>query len=224
MVKMMRIFLSSVMIISLSAGCARDVSLPVPQEFYRYEEVEGYEFVFREVIGDPQDFYSGGWLTKPRGWDHLEDYERYFNKTGKIHKDRLEYPRSDGTEVWYIATFESNETYYIRADSLKQIEVRNNVYITDSLVEAQNCIGDTIWITNRGGRYEDALQTENEAISYSLDHWEQLIIIGLDTRTFLHHYGTSPFNLIVKKASGEIGYFPYNDSYHTTNNPWTQEY
>ncbi len=99
--------------------------------------------------------------------------------------------------------------------------------IGKTINESDSLIGKTIWINNNNIYRNLNLATDNQNISYSLQHLEEVVIVGTKADNIDNILGEGPFCIIVKKNSGEKGYLKYNDIYFYKENPldptWTNE-
>jgi len=153
---------------------------------------------------------------------------------GKLHHNRV-YISGKGVQGslnYQMATLENCEEIYISSNSYGQSRTldelqKSGIDFTDTLNESDSLIGKTIWINNNNIYRNLKLATDNQNISYPLQHLEEVVIVGTKADNIDNILGEGPFCIIVKKNSGETGYLKYNDIYFYKENPldptWTNE-
>jgi hypothetical protein len=199
-----------------------------------YERLVGKEFVIRA------GYFSIDWTHKPYAtWGQgivsprIRNGNRYVGMKGKLHRNRVSI-RGKGTSIslnYQMATLENCEEIYIRSNSYGQSRTldelqETSIYFSETLNKSNTLIGKTIWINNNTYKNQE-LATDNEGISYPLQHLEEVVVVGTKTDNVDIILGAGPFCLVAKKNNGETGYLKYNDLYFYRKNPikptWTQD-
>ena len=220
-----------------------------------YENMTGKEFVIRSEYFTNDWTYKpiAAWGSRiPR----IRNGRHYVGMKGKLHHNRV-YISGKGVQGslnYQMATLENCEEIYISStsygksrtlDELQKsgIDFTDTLNESDSLIdktinesdfpigktvnESDSLVGKTIWINNNNSYRNLKLATDNQNISYPLQHLEEVVIVGTKADNIDSILGEGPFCIIVKKNSGETGYLKYNDSYFYKENPldptWTNE-
>jgi len=184
----------------------------------------GKEFVFREQGESLQkyryhDFLSEAEIGIEKSKEYVLSgklpYKDYVGVKGKVVAIIPKQPDSPNIiqrvcSFWKIQ-LETGEILYYKDYSEVSDDQIDGVYFIDDYNEAKNKIGKYIWI-NQDAMYgrQQRSYTENENVSYPLDHLEKVMIVDVYTKELGHVYGASPFYIKVKKESGEIGLIGYN--------------
>jgi len=200
-----------------------------------YERLAGKEFVIRA------GYFSTYWTHKPYAtWGQgivsprIRNGNRYVGMKGKLHRNRVSIGGKGvyGSLKYQMATLENCEEIYISSNSYGQSRTldelqRTSIYFSETLNKSNILIGKTIWINNNNTYKNQELATDNEGISYPLQHLEEVVVVGTKTDNVDIILGAGPFCLVAKKNNGETGYLKYNDLYFYRKNPirptWAQD-
>jgi len=188
-----------------------------------YSSLPGKEFQFREGTESLHKYGYLDWKKEPETSVRKLDYQDYVGKKGKLQE--LEVKVHNGSS-WYVAVLETCEKLYIR-DAFRKgllilvqdIENHRGVYFLDTLRQVDYLIGKKIWVNQNYVKKDIVLFTDDPNINYPLAHLEALEIVGSSTKRIGHSHGAGPFNLVVKKETGEKGYMVYNKNYFFLEKP-----
>ena len=188
-----------------------------------YPTIAGPEFQFREADESLRKYGYQMWKTTPSTTGSRLGYESYAGKKGKLQSEKVEVGRPPiAPNTWHVAILETCEKAYAWANVYKDadaLERTTGIYFFDTLRRAQSMVGSSLWISQTGAAKELTLFIVDPKVRHQVAHLEQVTITGVHVVALPHGSASAPFNLIVKKQSGDEGLLPFNSRYFFTSNP-----
>lgn len=195
-----------------------------------YSDYQGTEIVFNRL---PEILQKYGY--NEFSFDYLDstsnhpEYLKYLGKKAKVKQNILS---GWSTTTWREVLVENCDLLYLPATygykSLNVEEMQKYAdYTLSSIVEQNNKkmqeiqskIGSPIWIGNEGYKYIVA-QEDQKIDIYNYEKVDIVAVISSNTIIELKNLNAAAFYILVKRNTGETGYYPYLESNLSFSNPF----
>lgn len=176
-----------------------------------FSQVKGDLFCLPKLV-DQEVLEKAGYINV---WPDINSYTEYLpyaehvGMFGKVVGNEI---RGSGGLVFNrykkVILEDCSEAYVSVSDG--QVTTDILVYEKD-IMQAIKYIGKTIYYQEYGAN--KGLNTYIKNVMFPVSQNEELFVIGIEPIRHGWHYGSGPFDLIVKKQDGRLGLLPYNELY-----------
>ena len=178
-----------------------------------YGSLEGDEITFKQTYPGGEKYgYQSWYASTDVGADSLP-YAPYVGRRGKVDKGVV---RGRFNTEFKRVVLANCDVVYAR---LINGQMPEGAYSGLDLELGKLLVGKQVWIDQTQVARPQTLATLEGDVSYPLTHLEAVTVEDLYLAAIGHAYGSGPFFLKVKKASGEQGYIAFNTRYFHTRDP-----
>lgn len=178
-----------------------------------YAGMKGEEITFKQTYPGGEKYGYQSWYSKPSIASRSLPYEPYVGRKGKVAEEVVS---DSGISRFKRVVLDNCETVYA---NLVGGDMPTDVYSSLDLDIAKLLIGKQVWIDQSQVVRAMTLATLEKGVAYPLNHMEPVTVTDLYLSAIGDAYGSGPFFLKVKKASGEEGYLAFSTRYFHTEYP-----
>lgn len=180
-----------------------------------FDLLPGDEFTFPIKSPDLRRYGYSAWVAETTSAIPASlPYEKYAGRVGKLLPELVIDPLTKSN--FQTAILQNCDRVYMRVPSSASF---HSVIFRRDIASAERLVGRPIWVTNANVTLNQPLSTSDPAVSFPLEHGEELKVVGLELQEYGHTRGAGPFYLLVEKATGQRGLLKYNARYFTFSRP-----
>lgn len=194
-----------------------------------FERVPGQAFKFRPVEPQLRDRGYSDWQLSPDQPGAAQPYHQYAYRLAKLQPEIEEKGFKWGH---FVAVLDDCSKLYARrasrTETPAELELRAEIYFTDTYTAAEQYLGHTFWLKRwPGSARSRRLITPDPAAYYPWRTFEEVRLISIDPTVYRHAPGDGPFMVEVQLNHGGLALVHWNPDYLTTENPiaphWTEQ-